>query len=276
LWRKILLCIAIIFSLGASPVSAGVSTNVTITAIPSWGILTFTATVISDTQVDLVWTYDANVSNVVIRAKYGSEPIDETDGYLVYSGVGNSISDTSMNFDENVGILYYKAFGETAPGVYGSSASDNAEGTVMLLLTLMGAALILTVSGYISKRSILAVMGGLFWIIVGVYAYTLSSQDWNAWDIYLALAFGCLLFSLVGVLAPVVTREKTETIEDTMMPESEFMRFNRDMQEMNMQLHVMTGGNPQPVARESNDIGAMQNYIERTRSKTLKNYRRNA
>jgi len=273
LWRKVLLAVVVLFALSASPVSAGVSTNVTITAIPSWGILTFTATYINDTQVDLDWTYEPSLTNIIIRAKYGSEPTSETDGYLVYSGVGNAASDTSMNFDENTGILYYKAFGETAPGVYGASASDSAEGVVMLMLTLMGAALILTVSGYISKRSILAVMGGLFWVIVGVYAYTLSAKNWASWDIYLAIAFGCLLFSIVGMFAPMVTREKKEDLEQTMMPESEFMRFNRDMAEMNNNLHAMGGGYQQQAPQENNNPAALQKFIERERNKTLKEYR---
>lgn len=273
MWRKLVVVTAVFLALIVTPVSAGITADVTITAIPNWGITSFTATVISDTQVDLVWTFAPNVSSVMIRAKYGSEPVDETDGYLVYSGTDTSISDTSMNFDENVGILYYAAFGETEPGVYGASAFDDAEGTVMLLLTLMGASLILTVSGYISKRSILAVMGGLFWIIVGVYAYTLSSQDWAAWDIYLALAFGCLMFSLVGIFAPVITRDKSEDAEDVMHVESEFMRFNRDMQEMNSQLHVMSGGYQPPVENQRDNVSEAQNYIERTRNKTLKKYR---
>ena len=275
MWRKIVLCLVGALSLVSVPVSAGISTDITISAIPAWGIFNFTATYITDTQVDLAWDYAPAITNVIIRAKYGSEPTSETDGYLVYSGLANATSDTSMNFDENVGILYYKAFGETAPGVYGASASDSAEGVVMLMLTLMGAALILTVSGYISKRSILAVMGGLFWIIVGVYAYTLSSQNWSSWDIYLAIGFGCMLFSIISMFAPAITREKKEDLEQTMMPESEFLRFNREMAEMSGQLHVM-GGQCQPEPQRNESPQALVKFIERERNKTLKNYRGNA
>jgi len=68
--------------------------------------------------------------------------------------------------------------------------------TALLLGIFVMAAIVLTASGYISRKSILAVMGALFWILAGIYAYTLSTQNWSAWDIYLGLAFGCLFLPL--------------------------------------------------------------------------------
>jgi hypothetical protein len=255
---------SILLSLVQIPTMAGTSVDVTINAIPSFGITGFTATYITDTQVDLSWNAAPNLLSVMVRAKYGSIPTSETDGYLVYSGVGLAASDTSMNFNENTGILYYKAFGETAPGVYGVNASDNVEGIVMLMMTLMGAALILTVSGYISKRSILAMMGALMWILAGVYSYTLSSQNWSAWDIYLGLAFGSLMFSLVGIFAPIVLREKQSQFEDNIIM-TETQKFNYEMAEMNMSLHSM--GNPQlPPERKSDDSDSLRKYIQNRRN----------
>ena len=169
MWRKIVLCIAITLGLGATPVAAGVSTDVTIQAIPAWGIFNFTATYITDTQVDLAWDYAPAITNVIIRAKYGSEPTSETDGYLVYSGLANAASDTSMNFDENTGILYYKAFGETAPGVYGASASSDVEGIIVAIIALFLLGGILSYLALRSEFPALKMAAGFGWFAVFVY-----------------------------------------------------------------------------------------------------------
>ncbi len=152
-----------------SPVLAGVSTDVIITAVPGFGITNFTATYITDTQVDLAWNAAPSLLSVMIRAKYGSEPTSETDGYLVYSGVGNAASDTSMNFDENGGILYYKAFGETAPGVYEASAADNVEGLIMTIIALFAFGGILSYLALRSEFPALKMAAGFGWFAVFVY-----------------------------------------------------------------------------------------------------------
>ncbi len=159
----------VIASLLPQPVSAGVTTDVLITAKPGWGILTFTATYINDTQVDLDWTYAPGITNVIIRAKYGSEPASETDGYLVYSGAGLSTSDMSMNFDETLGILYYKAYGETAPGVYGASASDDVEGLIMAIIALFVFGGVLSYLALRSNFPALKMAAGFGWFAVWVY-----------------------------------------------------------------------------------------------------------
>jgi len=99
--------------------------DVQVIAVPDMGdyISSFTVTYVSDTQVDLEWTYGAAVTNVMVRAKYGSAPTGISDGYLVYYGNALLASDTSMNFDENAGIIYYRIWGETTPGVYPTSAT---------------------------------------------------------------------------------------------------------------------------------------------------------
>lgn len=196
---------AALFALSAIPIKAGVSTDVVISANPSWGITSFTATVISDTQVDLEWVFAPNVTNVIIRAKYGSEPIDETDGYLVYSGTDVSVSDTSMNFDESLGILYYVAFGETAPGVYGSSASDDVEGLIMAIIALFVFGGILSFLALRSEFPALKMAAGFGWFAVWVYVkdnplgtMTEGSSAHTALLLVLVLAGAAMLLTAFG------------------------------------------------------------------------------
>ena len=133
-------------------------------------------------------------------------------------------------------------------------------------------AIVLTISGYISHKAILAAMGGLFWLLNGIYSYTLSTKNWDSWDIYLGLAFGCLFFTIISAFSSVTMREKKEDLEQVMMPESEFVRFNREMAEMNNNLHSM-GGGYQPPERQDSSPAALQKYIDKERNKTLKEYR---
>jgi hypothetical protein len=134
-------------------------------------------------------------------------------------------------------------------------------------------AIVLTISGYIARKAVLATMGGLFWLLNGIYSYTLSTKNWDAWDIYLGLAFGCLFFTIISVFSSVAMREKKEDLEQTIMPESEFIRFNNEMAEMNSQLHIMGGGYRPAPANENISSESLQKYIDKERNKTLKEYR---
>jgi len=62
-----------------------------------------------DEEVSLSWTNptDPDFAGVVIRRKEGSYPADETDGYLVYDGTGESTLDTGLT---NGVTYYYGAF----------------------------------------------------------------------------------------------------------------------------------------------------------------------
>jgi len=53
-----------------------------------------------------------------VRAKYSSMPLSRTDGYLVYEGSLNSVSDTSMDFDENPGTIYYRLWAQNEDGYW--------------------------------------------------------------------------------------------------------------------------------------------------------------
>ena len=126
--------------------------NVTNTPYFSTGIITFDITYVSDTEMDLNWTVDDTAANVMIRAKYGSYPTDipnentaPSGGYLLYYGTDLSVADTSMNFNENAGSIYYKAWAQKADGTwYVTTSTGKKESKTMTLLFLLGFGLLVS------------------------------------------------------------------------------------------------------------------------------------
>jgi hypothetical protein len=181
-----ILAIVGILLLNSVPVLAVTSVDVTITATPGGaGIVTFIATYISETQIDLDWTVTGDVDKVMVRAKYGSVPDDipdedtaPTDGYLVYYDTGLSSSDTSMDFDLNPGPLHYKAYAQKADGKwYTVSRTDWKESQIMTLIFFAVLAGILSFIGAKSSFWILKVLAGLSWW--GLDFYWMSSPPSN-------------------------------------------------------------------------------------------------
>jgi len=149
--------------LNVTPVLAATTAVVTILGIPSFsgGILTFNVVYVSDTEMDLNWTVGSGVENVMVRAKYGSPPTnppDEntapSDGYLVYYGSDLSAIDTSMDFNENAGSLYYKAWAQRADGTwYVTTFTNSQESREMLLLAFLGTFLGLIFANAMVRRA---------------------------------------------------------------------------------------------------------------------------
>jgi hypothetical protein len=176
--RIIMVNVIIILSC-AIPAIAADSTDVTITATPmlSGGITGFTIVYVSDTQLDLSWILSAGTDKIMIRAQYGEYPDDipdentaPSDGYLVYYGNGLSVSDTSMNFDENAGFLYYKAWAQKADGKwYVTTSTGKKESELMALLALL--ALGLGISWFaIAKRELfIGVIASAMWLAILIY-----------------------------------------------------------------------------------------------------------
>lgn len=178
--RKWILILPIILAfVSVTPVMADTTQDVTVYATPllSSGITGFTITYISDTQLDLDWGFSGNATGIMIRAKYGAYPADipsanttPSDGYLVYSGNGTSVSDTSMDFNQNLGILYYAAWAQKADGTWFTSPSKGwKESKEMILIAII---LLCAVVTYFSLRSSTILLGlgaSLTWILLLVY-----------------------------------------------------------------------------------------------------------
>ena len=118
-WRVPLFTVLLLLLI-PMPARADSSTNITI-EVTGWICAApggFTITYISDTQLDLTWTVGLGANNTMIRAAYGREPTSRTDGYLVYYGNATFASDTALNLDEIALPIYYRAWSETASGVW--------------------------------------------------------------------------------------------------------------------------------------------------------------
>lgn len=196
-FRIALVCLILLLH-GASTVQAAESVDIAIYAKPGVGILELIVVQISDTQVDLSWSKSGDVDKVMIRGKYGEYPADipdgataPSDGYLVYYGDGLAVSDTSMNFDENPGILYYKAWGQKADGTwYTESNTGSEESKQVTLIALLFLTLGLSVAGSAIKNTVLTWASVPMWIVLGVFInanYTwLGDSQW----VFILLGFG--------------------------------------------------------------------------------------
>jgi hypothetical protein len=158
---------------GATQVSAGTSDNVQVVVVPylGGGITSFNATIISDTEVDLEWTILDGTANVMVRAKYGSMPMDRTDGYLVYYGSDLSVSDNSMDFNENISTIYYRIWAETEESVWLDSEITTAEteGVYMFLLALFVLAAIISFLSFYNSFPLLKLGASAAWIGIFIY-----------------------------------------------------------------------------------------------------------
>lgn len=183
-------------------VSAGNVVTVTMNPLFTGGINSFTITYVTDTQMDLDWTYGGDTANVMVRAKYGNYPANipnqfttPSDGYLVYYGSGLSASDTSMNFDQNPGYLYYMAWAQRGDGTWHLDVSSGKEESKQLILIAMIISpLAIMGLGWRFKQAWLLWLACPFWVILGIYiAY---NETWFPTDAQRSL----ILIGVIGTI----------------------------------------------------------------------------
>jgi hypothetical protein len=182
---KWLVIILITIGLSITPAAVFADTtaviNVTNTPLFTQGIKTFTITYVSDTEMDLAWTVDATAANVMVRAKYGQYPADipdentaPTDGYLVYYGTDLSAMDTSMDFDENAGAIYYKAWAQKADGTwYTTTSTGSEESREVVLIGLIALGAIGSIFAIYKRQLLFAVGASAVWFLL--IAFTRSN-----------------------------------------------------------------------------------------------------
>jgi hypothetical protein len=209
-WIRLVLAVLLLSAYPTGAILAGTVVDVSIFATPLFGggIFTLNITYVTDTRMDLDWTVGPDVDKVMVRAKYGSYPTDipdqntaPSDGYLVYYGNGLSASDTSMDFGNTVGTLYYRAWAQKVDSTWTvTPAEGNKEGLVILLAILALIPLGLTVTMFVTRNSMLGWPSGGFWFIFAAYNYqTAVVRDIT--DINYALFWissSMLLFCIIG------------------------------------------------------------------------------
>ena len=231
--------------------------DVAITATPSSPYpapTNFLATYINQSQVNLSWSSPPTSIAVMVRAKYGSPPIDTTDGYEVFYAVGNSATDTSMDFEETASTIFYRAWAEYAAPAWSVPADDDVEGIGMTLLALVLLAMGLTVAMFVTRQAMLGFPCVIMWAILGAYAYTESTVPWGDWQFYLFFAslLGMTVFCALGAFG---LREKRDTIADEEMEKGEGKYLDEE---------------PEPEIKEPSEDSGGSRYVKRLRDRASK------
>jgi hypothetical protein len=83
-----------------------------------------------------------------------------------------------------------------------------------LLATLAFMAMGLLVAGIALKNTFLSIIGGICWILLSVYSYTLSTTPGTgSWDVYYALFFAAMFVGALSFWEGYSVRKKTTTVE---------------------------------------------------------------
>jgi hypothetical protein len=142
----------------------------------------FIATAVGN-RIDLTWVAGSySTSSMIIRGVH-SYPTAITDGSIVYSGAAGFFSDTLIS-DPDFNQYYYSAFGVVTTNVSPtySSATNGGIGMISVVNYIFCGvvafiAVILTVAAYAVKRTALAMLSAIFWMVVcGVSLSQLSTN----------------------------------------------------------------------------------------------------
>lgn len=181
-------------------VQAAKSVDVTITANPSgfFAPTSFDVIRVTDHKIRATWVANPLAVTTYIRAKVGSYPTSETDGYLVYDGAGVTVDDNSVSLDETAANVYYRAWSKDGVGTFSPDfAQDFAGGIGMVLLALLSGAVLMTIAAfivaYITKIGLLKWIAAGLWVVTGAYAYT---QKTTTWDVFYSLFFMCFFVAV--------------------------------------------------------------------------------
>ena len=214
---KRFVCVALlvaIFIVATTGVVSAESVTVTVTANPKIYVSTgLAATYISDYEVGLTWLMGSNVTNVMIRANWGSTPADRDDGFLVYYGNATSfVHYTSLATATQP--VYYRLWSQMPDGSWDNLIVSTAGGDFMsrTMLFLVVAVLTLGLSlGYSWKRQgFFAYAASAFWLFLGLIGYQTSTSPspLEMTDIYMGLFWVCMGMGVTFVLLPTLMREK--------------------------------------------------------------------
>jgi hypothetical protein len=172
----------------------------------------FTATLVSDYQVNLSWVLGVNAASTIIRAKVGEGPTSITDGYEVYNGSGLAVTDWKIlnTVDEPI---VYRAWSRNAVGDSTTYAEASVSGggvgmaQALLLIPIVLIALGLTVAGYFRKDRgwPMVLVAAIAWICLPVWGF--SQADSGA-DIYALVGYVGVIMILVCAFEPIIMRRE--------------------------------------------------------------------
>lgn len=169
-----------------APVYGATYQDVTVVATPkvSGGISSFVITYVSEFQLDFDWTLTGTADRIMIRASYNDYPEDipdtfttPSDGYLIYYGDGLGVThceDTSVNFDENMGTLYVKAWAQKNDDTwFVTTFTGSEESEIVTLILLFGFGVIMSYIAIRTREQItalaMAFVASAIWLACIIY-----------------------------------------------------------------------------------------------------------
>ena len=209
-WLKIGLLIALLLLLVPLPLTAGTTAEVTITAT---GYVVgapggFTVTYISDYEIGLSWTMGIGANNTMVRAAYGREPEDRTDGYLVYYGNGTSTTDW-VNLEATSAKVHYRAWSETVAGAWEETGSTGwTEGVGMLFIGMVVLCALLMIAGFWRKSQAMLWIAALAWVGFAFWQRGVT-PEWGTFDLHEIMFYvGFCMVIVCAVEAVMLYREE--------------------------------------------------------------------
>jgi hypothetical protein len=193
---------------------------------------TLTATLASNTQVDLSWLMGAGATTTLVRAKYGAAPTGIADGYLVYSGNATTATDWISDIQLSDNALWYSAWSYNGAGYSLTYATDYVEGgdmaasigmigIGMCLMTGLG----INVVAWWREKWWVCPIAFLFWLGLAYYAYTQST----AFDFYRFITWVCAGFALVSIGEIWILRQRSEDAPEETMAERTQKRIDTNL-----------------------------------------------
>ena len=169
----------------SSFLSIGIST---VDAIAKQPPQDFTAVVVANDRIDCTWTRPATIANVMVRAKYGTAPADITDGYLVYYGALEQASDISVDMDQTINQLVYRAWSEDAVLGWSTPAEAIVESVAMNQLVILLILALFKGFAYWHRERWLYVLAGFASLAIGFtyvdtnFAIGILFLAWGGYD----------------------------------------------------------------------------------------------
>jgi len=164
----------------------------------------FRATQTGPGSYNLTWTQGIGANWTIVRGSEDGYPTSITDGYLVYNGTGEYVGVSGLDVSST--SYYYSAWSENVHGISLSYARTRIQGAVSIaFIALMIIPLGLTAAMFATKNMMLGFPCGIFWGVLGGYAYLQSTSTWD-WQ-YL-LFFACIGMVMFSILVAYTLRRK--------------------------------------------------------------------
>ena len=155
-------------------------------------------------SVNITWTAGVNSTTTVIVISSDGCPDDPGDDYLVYNSTGATIVVDGLDLDNTEYCI--SAWGWNTNGYSTDHATARTGGERMIYLFLSIIPLGLLAVMFAKREVMLGFPSGIFWAILGAYAYTRSTGDWSDWNY--VFFFACMMMAVFSFIAMYALRKR--------------------------------------------------------------------